>query len=163
MIQKITQKNSINQESIRGVFWAKEYVHTIHKTYTLLMRHFDKVLVQENTLSFSQFIIMNALFSCGETYNQSQLADTLMLTEASISRHISLLKRKKYVITVVEKKNATAKKVAMLTLTKTGKDVLEKNEMLLKKELLTISESIGQKEKEILLQSMNDIMCTMSS
>ena len=158
---KESNNTTTQKKKVSDLYWAKEYVYGIHRTYSLLMRRYDKILVKENTLSFSQFIIMNALFSCGHSCNQSQLAEYLMLTEASISRHISLLKRKKYVVTVVEKNKVTGKKIATLDLTGTGKGILEKNEMLLRQELQSIGAHIDVKEKEIALDTIQSIMKTI--
>jgi len=89
----------------------------IHKFMFLAHKMLDKELSRVCNISFSQFrIVITVLHHPG--ISQRQIADFEELTEAAVSRHISGLSSKGYVLLVPNTKN---KKQHILELTEYGK------------------------------------------
>ncbi len=104
----------------------------IHKFMFLAHKMLDKELMKHCGISFSQCKILAAvLYHPG--ISQRQIADFEELTEAAVSRHISGLSTKGYILLVPNTKN---KKQHILELTKQG--------TLMCKNALTIVEKKGE-------------------
>lgn len=68
--------------------WSKSFMYSLHETYFLVEKHLEEKLTEDGGITFSQFLIMLPLH-CERTACQTEIADFLHLTEATVSRHIS--------------------------------------------------------------------------
>jgi DNA-binding MarR family transcriptional regulator len=155
--------------------WGKTFMYLMHKTHTALDRHMDKTLHRKKGISFSQFLILlsisakeehgssdhsplhEALKDCD--LSQSRLAEILQVTEASVSRHISILKRMMLVDATHSPRNRRTK---VLTLTSLGETALMKAKMTLGKELVAISNRVLPKDRAALVRAHESIITYLS-
>jgi DNA-binding MarR family transcriptional regulator len=72
------------------------FMHVIHMLYVSIQKHLERSLSEHGEISFSQFLILVG-FSCNahEKVTQAKLAEYLLLTEATVSRHVGILVAKK--------------------------------------------------------------------
>ena len=68
--------------------WSKSFMYSLHETYFLVEKHLEEKLTEAAGVTFSQFLIMLPLH-CERTACQTEIANFLHLTEATVSRHIS--------------------------------------------------------------------------
>ena len=104
----------------------------MHKFMFLMQKMLDKELLSKFDVTFSQCRILAAV-SYHSGISQKQIADFEELTEAAVSRHINILKKKGYITLVANSKN---KKEHILHLTLGGK--------LLVKQCLKVLETKGE-------------------
>lgn len=120
-------------------------MHTVHTLYFLVQKRLQEKL-SSSPISFSQFLVF-AGFSCyGDTpVKQVSLAESLLLTEATLSRHIKVLSEKGLLI---KRKDEDNKKLSMLKLSEKGKRIFEKTLSIVNKELEHYFSPLSQEEKE---------------
>ena len=124
------------------------FMHTVHLLYLSVQKRLEHILTANSQISFSQFLIL-AGFSCGKnsSVTQVKLAEHLMLTEATVSRHIRVLVAMKL---LDKQKDVSNKKSYELTLTPKGKESFSKAKALIMKELEELFSHIPKKDKRII-------------
>lgn len=127
------------------------FMHVIHQLYFAIQKRLENVLSQQNELSFSQFMILVGFFCREESpLTQSKLAERLMLTEATVSRHIRILVAKKF---LYKQKDSDNKKSYNLTLTAEGNAAYISAKKIIMQELDTSFAHIQDSEKKIIINT----------
>ncbi len=102
-----------------------EFMYTLHVLHGELEKRLDLVLTKKEGLSLSQYLVLVGFSSTTDSLSQAKLAEKLRLTEATVSRHIGILVKKKLLI---RKKREDNKKSYSLSLTPLGLSVFQKAE-----------------------------------
>ena len=135
------------------------FMHVVHMFYVSIQKHLEQTLTKEGKISFSQFLVLIG-FYCEEqsTLTQAKLAEYLMLTEATVSRHIGILVTKKL---LHKEKDSTNKKIYNLTLTEEGKKTVERSKKLIHEELDTIFKHISEKDKSSIIKNFSQTLAIL--
>mgnify|MGYP003441389293 CR=1 FL=1 len=130
-------------------------MHAVHLFYFSIHKHVEHVLSLRGTISFSQFIILVG-FSNQEASHmtQAKLAEHLMLTEATVSRHITTLVTKKLLTKV---KDIANKKSYRLSLTPLGSKVYTDTKNIITNELDIYLSTISESHKKIIITNLTKI------
>ena len=121
-----------------------EFMYTLHVLHGELEKRLDLVLTKKEGLSLSQYLVLVGFSSTTDSLSQAKLAEKLRLTEATVSRHIGILVKKKLLI---RKKREDNKKSYSLSLTPLGLSVFQKAEDMLLKAVDTYLAVLSNKEK----------------
>lgn len=127
------------------------FMHVIHMLYIGIQKHLEATLSSHKLVSFSQFVILVG-FSKNDNSNvtQAKLAEHLMLTEATVSRHITTLVSKGL---LSKEKDLYNKKSYNLSLTKEGVRAFMDAKKIITKELDTLFSHVSLDEKAILIKN----------
>lgn len=146
--QKGTHVESLNthDEKFNGGL-----MHVVHQLYFSVQKHLEHALSLDKGLSFSQFIILVG-FSCSSDSHltQARLAEYLMLTEATVSRHIRILVAKKF---LHKEREGADKKSYKLSLSPLGKKVFTRAKKIIKKELDICFAHVSDRDREIIISN----------
>jgi DNA-binding MarR family transcriptional regulator len=139
--------------------FSKNFMYTIHQMCFLVQKHLEQVLTKKKSLSFSQFMILVG-FKCSDDGNvsQSEIAERLNLTEATVSRHISSLVEHQYLSRAEDKKN---RRKHIIALTDKGKKAFDKASLIIEKELKTIFTPIHEKDRIVILKNFSTILTSL--
>jgi DNA-binding MarR family transcriptional regulator len=131
-------------------------MHTIHLLYLGVQRRVEHILMEHGQVSFSQFLIL-AGFSCNSDspITQARLAEHLLLTEATVSRHIQTLVRMEF---LTKKQDSSNKKAYNLNLTPSGQEKFLHAKKLVLQELDKTFSSIGDKDKRSIVTHFTKII-----
>lgn len=142
MLQKPVGTNTYCKEECQ---FNGSFMHVIHQFYFAIQKRLEHALLTEGPVTFSQFLILVGC-SCSptKTLTQAKLAENLMLTEATVSRHVKTLVEKGL---VSKEKDVHNKKIYTLTLTKSGVHACDKAFAAVNKELEASFVKIPQKDK----------------
>ena len=126
-------------------------MHVVHQLYVSVHKQLEHVLAKHKDLSFSQFLILVG-FSCkgGATLTQARLAEHLMLTEATVSRHIGILVAKGY---LTKEKDVLNKKSYNLAITRDGNKVFLKTKKIITRKLDSYFSHISKNNKDIIMST----------
>jgi MarR family transcriptional regulator, organic hydroperoxide resistance regulator len=136
--------------------FSKSFMFSIHQMCFLVQKHLDHVLLKKKSLTFSQFIILVS-FKCsptGET-SQSDIAERLNLTEATVSRHISTLVQEGFLSRAEDKSN---RRKHVISITAKGKRVFATAAGHIDKELNTILSPINQKDRANIMENFAAVL-----
>lgn len=124
--------------------------------YVSIQKHLEHLLASQGEISFSQFLILVG-FSCDahEKVTQAKLAEYLLLTEATVSRHVGVLVAKKL---LTKERDSVNKKIYNLKLTKEGSRIFENSKKIITEELETIFADISEKDKKTSMQNFTSII-----
>ncbi len=134
-------------------------MHVIHSLYIGIQKRLEHVLSLSGQISFSQFVILSGFASCPEsTVSQVKLAEHLMLTEATVSRHISILVTKKLL-----KKEAglVNKKSNTVSVTADGMKKYNAAKKVIMEELQRLFVTMSPKDTSTILTSFSKIIVTL--
>lgn len=135
-------------ESFNGGF-----MHVVHMFYVSIQKHLEQSLSKDGEISFSQFLVLIG-FYCEEqsTLTQAKLAEYLMITEATVSRHIGVLVSKKL---LHKEKDTINKKIYNVRLTDEGKKTVEHSKKIITEELDTMFKHISEKDKSNIIKNFS--------
>jgi DNA-binding MarR family transcriptional regulator len=135
--------------------FSKNFMYTIHQMCFLVQKHLEHVLLKKKSLSFSQFMILVG-FKCSDTadVSQSEIAERLNLTAATVSRHISVLVDHGYLERANDAKN---RRKHIITITDKGKKAFEKASHIIETELTRIFQPISQKDRTSIMKNFSTI------
>lgn len=121
--------------------------------YLGVQKHLDQTLLSNKEISFSQFLILVG-FYCkeGSPVTQAKLAESLMITEATVSRHIRVLVEKKLLTKLKDPQN---KKSYNLTLTKTGIDTFNRAKKVVDNELTLLFSDIKEADQSLIIKTFS--------
>ena len=91
-------------------------MYLLHQTYFLIQKRLEQKLTKKNSITFSQFLILLGLH-CKAQASQTEIADFLFLTEATVSRHVAALQKSAL---LTRKEDPNNRRKHMLTLTPKG-------------------------------------------
>jgi DNA-binding MarR family transcriptional regulator len=135
------------------------FMYSIHMLYVTLQKRLEHVLLQHGKLSFSQFLVLMPFTdpNC-PPITQARLAECLLITEATVSRHVTSLLAKKF---LVRKHTGENKKAYALSVTKEGNAAISEAKVLIQQELqqafLLIDEKTQTKITNLFLQTVDEI------
>mgnify|MGYP005617183889 FL=1 len=97
--------NSVNIPRDTDDF-SKSFMYSVHELYFLVQKRIEMLLSKSKKITFSQFLILVG-FQCSQkkSISQSDIAERLHLTEATVSRHISTLVTLGYLLKKEDKDN----------------------------------------------------------
>ncbi len=129
----------------------------IHQFVFLMDKLMDRELRKTGDLSFAQFMILGAIhFKPG--LSQRDIAIARQTTEAAVSRHITSLAKKGF---VVAKRNAKNRKEHILKLTKKGQSLFEKDVRVAKKTFDSVGSHLSKKQTIELSKSFDILLSVL--
>ncbi len=136
-------------------------MYSIHELHGLVQKHLEQTLTKEKAISFSQFMVLIG-FACEEEspLSQTAIAEYSNLTEATVSRHITVLVSLGYLSKEENKENRRKHRI---TITKKGLAAFTKAEQIIDKELLTIFSPISEKDKTNIMKNFNSTITLLLS
>lgn len=149
----MTSNNVTNDPHSESTIFNGGFMHVVHMFYLGIQKHLDHVLSTRSELSFSQFLILVG-FSCDnqKSTTQTKLAEYLMLSEATVSRHVSILVSKEL---LSKEKDRYNKKMYNLSLTHSGRKTFERTKKIIIGELDYLFSHIKEKDKESIIKNFN--------
>ncbi len=156
MSQKAVAKkhaHPLHEDIAGGVMQA------IHTLYFTIQKRLESLLLKHQDVSFSQFMILIG-FSCEEYphLTQAKLAENLSLTEATVSRHITTLVNKNFLI---KERVPSNKKSYQLTLTPLGIKAYTKAKKLVTKELDSYFSVLEEKDKKMIVRHFTTVTTSL--
>lgn len=142
MLQKPLGKTMLCEEECQ---FNGSFMHVIHQFYFAMQKRLEHALLARGPVTFSQFLMLvGCSCSPARTLTQAKLAENLMLTEATVSRHIKTLVEKKL---IAKEKDTHNKKIFTLSLTEKGVEACHAAFLVVNKELEASFIHISQKDK----------------
>jgi DNA-binding MarR family transcriptional regulator len=136
--------------------FSKSFMFSIHQMCFLVQKHLDHVLFKKKSLTFSQFMILVSFRCSGtEEASQSDIAERLNLTEATVSRHISALVRDGLLLRSEDKAN---RRKHVISLTTQGKRAFATASGHIEKELNVILAPINQKDRANIMKNFTAVL-----
>jgi DNA-binding MarR family transcriptional regulator len=132
-------------------------MYTLHETYFLVEKRLEKTLGSSGGITFSQFLILLPLH-CNAEASQSDVAEFLHLTEATVSRHIMTM-AKEGLLTKKEEKGNRRKHV--LALTAKGAAAFKKAHQVIEKELKDIFAVVEEKDRTKISEVFDSVLATL--
>jgi DNA-binding MarR family transcriptional regulator len=135
---------------------SSRIMYSVHQLHGLVQKHLEQTLVKEKAISFSQFMVLMG-FACEEQtpLSQATIAEFSNLTEATVSRHITILVSLGFLSKEENKENRRKFRIAI---TKKGIHAFKKAEKILHKELTNIFSNISEKNAENIIKNFNNIL-----
>ena len=127
------------------------FMHVIHMLYMGIQKHLEQTLSASKQISFSQFVILVGFSRKNESrITQAKLAEHLMLTEATVSRHINILVTMKL---LHKEKDPNNKKSYILSLTPYGATTFMNAKKVIMKELDSLFSHISEKDRKMIIKN----------
>ena len=131
-------------------------MYSVHHVYTLVQKHLEQALLKEDTISFSQFMILIGFMCSTDTAtSQASIATFSHLTEATVSRHISTLVSRGYLSRKEDKDNRRKHRIMI---TKKGIAVFKKAEEIIDKELELIFKNIKESDRKNIMKNFSNVL-----
>ncbi len=139
--------------------WSKSFMYTLHETYFLVEKRLEQRLSKdEDGITFSQFLVLIPLH-CDQNSSQSDVADFLHLTEATVSRHIATLEKEGL---LKKKEVPDNRRKHLLTLTARGEDAFKRAHGTVEKELREIFSVVDEKDRARMTQVMGTVLSRLT-
>ncbi|MCF7843829.1 MarR family transcriptional regulator [Candidatus Gracilibacteria bacterium] len=137
------------------------FMYSIHQLHASVQKHLEQTLSKKKTISFSQFMVLIG-FNCSNStpLSQTSIAKYSQLTEATISRHITTLVSLGY---LSKKENDENRRKYHVSITKKGITAFRRAEKIINDELVTIFESITEKDKKNITKNFNNVLARLIS
>ncbi len=133
---------------------TQQITYSTKKLVFLLDKLAERVLQEKLDLTVSQFRMLMAI-NYKKGLSQKDIASFWEVSEAAVSRQLENLKDKGLIIS---EKNKNNRRENILKLTKKGHDHLEKASKLIDSKYEQIYKAISQKEKEVLVGSLEKLL-----
>lgn len=134
--------------------WSKSFMYSLHETYFLVEKRLEQKLFEDGGITFSQFLIFLPLH-CGEDVSQSDVANFLHLTEATVSRHITTMARDG----LLEKREVTGnRRKHTLTQTAKGEAAFKKAHTIIESELKEIFAVVPEKDRAKISHTFDTVL-----
>lgn len=136
--------------------FSKSFMYCLYQLQFLVSKQLESVLLKEKSISFSQFMILVG-FECSTNgpVSQSDIAQRLYLTEATVSRHISVLTKNGLLTQTLDTKNRRKRIIAM---TPKGKTAFLKANTTVTKELDTIFSVLGATDRAAIMKNFSLVL-----
>lgn len=150
--------NSVNIPRDTDDF-SKSFMYSVHELYFLVQKRIEMLLSKSKKITFSQFLILVG-FQCSQkkSISQSDIAERLHLTEATVSRHISTLVTLGYLLKKEDKDN---RRKHSIFITKKGEQEFAKATLLIEKELQEIFSVINQKDRSLITKNFSSVLSAL--
>jgi len=126
----------------------------IHKFMFLARKMLDKELLRECGISFSQFRILTVVHN-EPGISQRKIADLEELTEAAVSRHVTGLSVKGYIVFIPNTKN---KKQHILELAEPGEKMCKKAFKLVEEKAETLLSALSVSQQKTISDSFDTLI-----
>ncbi len=137
--------------------WSKSFMYSLHETYFLIEKRLEHRLSVDNGITFSQFLIFLPL-QCQENASQSDVANFLHLTEATVSRHITTMEKEGLLL---KKEVLGNRRKHTLTQTSKGSIAFKKAHAVIEKELKEIFAVVPEKDRAKITQTFDSVLTTL--
>lgn len=137
--------------------WSKSFMYQIHQTYFFAQKRLEHELLLAKGISFSQFLILLGL-RCKESSSQTEIADFLYLTEATVSRHITALEKGKY---LTRKEDPNNRRKHILGLTPKGLKAFTSAHKIIEDELKDIFGPIPKKDRALIGEAFERVLAKL--
>jgi len=137
--------------------FSKSFMYSIHQMYFLVQKHLEQSLLKSKSISFSQFMILVGFHCSGSLpVSQSLIAEHLYLTEATVSRHVSVLVG---LLSRLDDKENRRKHI--IKITAKGKKVFQEAEVIINTELNSIFSVIKEKDRESIMKNFSGVLSVL--
>ena len=133
----------------------------LHKVVFLLDKRADRELQDKLGITFSQFKIVTAIDH--KDVSQKDIASYWDMTEAAVSRQIELLLEKHI---VAKEENKDNRREHKLTLTQSGKKLLDQGQEVIERGLEDIYNTLTKEERDTVngvLQKLLSVLCSKNT
>ncbi len=137
--------------------WSKSFMYQIHQTYFFAEKRLEHKLTETKGISFSQFLILLGL-RCKESASQTEIAQFLYLTEATVSRHITALQKEKY---LTRKEDPNNRRKHILGLTAKGQKAFTAAHKVIEDELKDIFGPIPKKDRALIATAFERVLAKL--
>jgi len=139
--------------------FSKSFMYSIHQMYFLVQKHLEQSLLKSKSISFSQFMILVGFHCSGSLpVSQSLIAEHLYLTEATVSRHVSVLVSRGLLSRLDDKEN---RRKHIIKITAKGKKVFQEAEAIINTELNSIFSVIKEKDRESIMKNFSGVLSVL--
>lgn len=141
--------------------FSNSFMYSVHQMNFLVSKHLEQTLSKAGALTFSQFMILVG-FKCPHSGDVSQqtIAQTLDLTEATVSRHVATLVAQGY---VYRKEDESNRRKHILSITTKGDNAFNKAKKIINGELDSLFSIIPVSERQKTITTFNDILLQLQS
>lgn len=133
-------------------------MYTIHVVHEEIEKRLDVLLTKKEGLSLSQYLVLVGFLHGETSLSQAKLAEKLRLTEATVSRHIGILVKKKL---LARKKEPNNKKSYTLSLTPFGLEMFQKTESFLLEAMDKHFSVLSNKEKSGVTSELKKVIAVL--
>lgn len=134
--------------------WSKTFMYSLHETYFLIQKRLETRLAKQDAVTFSQFLILLSL-QCQSEGSQSDVANFLHITEATVSRHMSTMEKEG----LLQKKEVPDnRRKHLITLTPKGAAAFKKAHTVIEKELKEIFAVIPEKDRTHITNTFDTVL-----
>ncbi len=147
----------LNTKNIKPADWSKSFMYKIHQTHFLVEKRIEHRLSVAKKITFSQFLILLAIDQ-QKNASQSNIAEFLDLTKATVSRHVNALVRGKYVSLKEDQKN---RRKHVLGLTAKGATSFAAAQGVIETELKNIFEVIPAKDRSVIMKAFDNVLAKL--
>lgn len=133
--------------------WLGRTIKVIDYAFQEMLKHNNLDLTKE------QMIVLKKLHD-KDGLNQNELAFLTLRNKSSLTRLLSKMERKKYIL---RKQSKQDKRVNNIYLTALGKDVFSKTKPVLKEMITDIEVNISKEEKERVINILKEIQSNFNS
>lgn len=141
----------------RAILTNRELFFMLQKSLFFFDKIADQILRKETGLTLAQFHVLMMIFMHGTT-SQQLIAEMLQNTQASVSRQVALLLRKKC---LTRTQNPDNKREYRLTNTALGTTLVKKSMKALDQKLKEAFGVVAEKDKEKMVHALNKIIHVM--
>lgn len=136
--------------------FSKSFMYSVYQLQFLINKRLENLLLKEKSVSFSQFMILVG-FECANNgkVSQSDIAQSLYLTEATVSRHISVLTKTGLLTQTLDAQNRRKRIIAM---TPRGKIAFMKANATVTKELSTIFSVLSAVDRASIMKNFSLVL-----
>jgi len=153
-----TKPTSVAQSSLEMPIqdFSKSFMYSVYQLQFLVAKRLEQVLLKEKTVSFSQFMILVG-FECSDkgTVSQSDIAENLNLTEATVSRHVSVLVKSGLLVQTLDAKN---RRKRIITMTTQGKAAFVKANRIVTRELASLFSVISPTDRTNIMKNFSLVL-----
>lgn len=163
---KLVSEDKKNIEINLGQNFSKSFMYSIHQMYFLVQKHLEHSLLKKKELTFSQFMIFVGCSSCAIEKNkttpvsQSEVAERLFLTEATVSRHVTTLVELGY---LSKKADISNGRKHSITITPAGLKKFKQAEKIISVQLESIFTVINQSNRTLIIKNFEKVLSQLLS
>lgn len=148
------------QESVETIDFENSIAPWLGKTIKIVDYHLQEALNQNNLdLSKEQMIVLKKLYD-QDGLNQNDLAFLTLRNKSSLTRLLSKMEHKKYIIRKQSKEDKRINKVFITTL---GKEMFIKTRPIIKDIINTMELGISKNEKQHIINTLKTIQYNFNS
>jgi DNA-binding MarR family transcriptional regulator len=124
--------------------WPENFLYLLHHSHFLIAKRLNDILLKQGRITFSQFLVLVAL-ECSAKPSQREIADFLLITEATVSRHIESLCKTGL---LVRKDSPKSRRAYIIQTTAKGKAELKKTKRIIDSEVEQILSLFPQSDQK---------------